>query len=87
MESSHLPHTYPTRQCKVTFLVQLPRQGYGSSLREVGGSLELSLRLDTDTLDDDSAAGRAGDPNINRIGSEAAGVFKEVVLLSSGSNP
>ena len=55
--------------------------------REVGASLELSLRLNIDTLDNDCATSRAGDTDINRLGSEAAGVLKEVVFLPGSSDP
>lgn len=60
---------------------------HSNLLREVGSSLELSLRLDIDTLDNDSATSRAGNTDIDRLGPEAAGVLKEVVLLPGSSDP
>ena len=45
------------------------------------------MGLNIDTLDNDSATGRAGDTDINRLGPEAAGVLEEVIFLSGSSDP
>ena len=75
------PITPPWRTCPVLS----PHNNH--LLREVGASLELSLRLNIDPFDNDRATSRAGNTDIYRLSPEATRVLKEVVFLPGSSNP
>jgi hypothetical protein len=56
-------------------------------LSKVAAGREFSRRGGPDVLDDDGAAGGAGDSDIDGIDLETAGVLEEVVVTSSRSSP